>query len=143
MLSDDKFIDICENSTSMSEASSKLGLHFNTFKRRATKLGCYKPNQSGKGIPKKGSGIDLYEILEGRHPHYQTFKLKKRLLKEGILTNKCEECGIVDWNGKKINMELDHIDGERTNHMRYNLRLLCPNCHSQTETYRGKNKKNI
>lgn len=44
--------------------------------------------------------------------------------------------------GKKINCELDHIDGNRTNHLLENLRILCPNCHSQTNTFRGKNIKN-
>ena len=46
-----------------------------------------------------------------------------------------------EWNDKKINMELDHIDGNRTNHKLKNLRMLCPNCHSQTDTYRAKNIK--
>jgi 5-methylcytosine-specific restriction endonuclease McrA len=46
-----------------------------------------------------------------------------------------------EWSDKKINMELDHIDGNRTNHKLENLRMLCPNCHSQTDTYRAKNIK--
>lgn len=51
---------------------------------------------------------------------------------------KCEGCGIVDWNGKPISLQLDHIDGCPTNHLLENLRLLCPNCHSQTPTYGSK-----
>ena len=126
----------------MAEASIKLGLHFNTFKKYAIKLNCYKTNQSGKGIKKPiPPKVDLGEILEGKHPHFQTYKLKNRLLKESIIENKCSICGIDEWNGKKINMELDHIDGNRTNHLLTNLRMLCPNCHSQTETYRAKNIK--
>lgn len=54
----------------------------------------------------------------------------------------CEECGIIDWNGKKIIFEIDHIDGNRHNNCKDNLRILCPNCHSQTETYRGRNNNN-
>jgi hypothetical protein len=136
------FIKICQESKSMAEAASKLDLHFNTFKKYAIKFGCYVTNQSGKGtnkiVPPK---VDLQEILEGKHPYFQTFKLKNRLLKEKIIENKCFICDIEEWNGKKLNMELDHIDGNRTNHKLENLRMLCPNCHSQTETYRAKNIK--
>ena len=131
---------MCLNSNSMAEASVKLELHFNTFKKYALKFGCYNTNQSGKGMNKiMPPKIDLQEILEGKHPHFQTFKLKNRLLKEKIIENKCYVCKIEEWNGKKLNMELDHIDGNRTNHKLQNLRMLCPNCHSQTDTYRAKN----
>ena len=84
--------------------------------------------------------IVLNEILEGKHPSYQTLKLKKRMIKDGIRENKCEICGIVGWNDKPLSMQLDHIDGNSHNHKLENLRLTCPNCHSQTETYCGKNK---
>jgi 5-methylcytosine-specific restriction endonuclease McrA len=139
-IDDEIFIDVCIKSKSMAEASSKLGLHFNSFKRRAKELNCYKPNKAGVGIAKKGSGIPLSEILEGKCPQYQTFKLKKRLVNEGLKDNSCEVCGIKDWNNTKLNMELDHIDGDRTNHNIDNLRMICPNCHSQTDTYRSKNR---
>lgn len=140
----EEFIRICNDSLTMSEACSKTGLHFNTFKRYALKYGCYKPNKSGKGIHKKSNDNDipLNEILEGKHPSYQTYKLKKRLIKSGLKLNVCEECGISEWNGKPINMELHHIDGNNKNHSLENLKMLCPNCHSQTETFRAKNKKN-
>ena len=70
----------------------------------------------------------------------QTLKLKNRLLKENILENKCSICGIDEWQGKEISLQLDHIDGDNHNHRLENLRLVCPNCHSQTDTYCGKNK---
>ena len=136
------FREICQSSNSMAEAAVKLELHFNTFKKYALKFECYNTNQSGKGINKNvPPKIDLQEILEGKHPHFQTFKLKNRLLKEKIIENKCSVCNIEEWNGKELNMELDHIDGIRSNHKIENLRMLCPNCHSQTETYRAKNIK--
>tara|TARA_B100000902_G_scaffold105700_1_gene107714 strand:+ start:285 stop:659 length:375 start_codon:yes stop_codon:yes gene_type:complete len=53
---------------------------------------------------------------------------------------KCSECGIKKHNKKKIVLECDHIDGVPTNHDPKNLRLICPNCHSQTNTFKGKNK---
>ncbi len=138
---DAQFIEICNSSDSMAKAASRLGLHFNSFKKRAFELGCYKPNQAGEGISKKKPWIPLEEIIEDNlHPHYQTYKLKQRLLAQKIKKNQCESCKITDWKGKKISMELHHIDGNRTSHHISNLSMLCPNCHSQTSNYRAKNK---
>ena len=86
-----------------------------------------------------GSKIELTSILEGNHPSYQTNKLRIRLIKEGIKSHECECCGVTKWLDNPISLELDHIDGNRNNHKLSNLRILCPNCHSQTSTYRGKN----
>ena len=141
-MTDREFIKLCNESDSMAQAAAKLGLHFNTFKKKAINLGCYKPNKSGKGIMKKHNGnrIEIPDVLMGKHPQYQTNKLKRRLILEGYKKNECEECGISEWNGKAITLELDHIDGDRTNHLFSNLQILCPNCHSQTETFRGKKR---
>lgn len=69
---------------------------------------------------------------------------KKRLIKEGILKNNCYLCGLEPiWNGKKLVLQLDHINGDNRDHRALNLRLLCPNCHSQTLTFsRIKNDPN-
>ena len=135
------FIDVCNSSQSMCAACAQLGMQFGTFKRYALKFGCYKTNQSGKGIHRKSPKhtIPLNEILEGLHPSYQTSKLRKRLIDNGIKENKCECCGISSWNDKPLSIELHHIDGNRTNHKLENLMFLCPNCHSQTDTFRAKN----
>jgi len=53
----------------------------------------------------------------------------------------CLLCGITDWNGKSIVFQFDHIDGDPDHNTKENIRMLCPNCHSQTETYGVKNKK--
>jgi len=53
---------------------------------------------------------------------------------------KCNSCGIHEWLGKTITLEIDHKDGEKQNNTRENLEGLCPNCHSQTKTWRGRNK---
>jgi RNA polymerase subunit RPABC4/transcription elongation factor Spt4 len=141
-INDEKIIDVCNNSISMAKAASTLGIHFNTLKSRAIKLGCYNINPSGKGIKKQiAPKIPLKDIVDGKHPSFQTNKLRIRLIKEGIKTEMCEVCGITEWNGKKVSFELDHIDGNRTNHKLENLRIICPNCHSQTNTYRARNIK--
>jgi len=147
-VTEQEIIDACQSSLSMAEAASKVGIHFNTFKRYALKLGVYTPNQGGKGKSKSYNGKDkipLQEILEGKHPSYQTYKLKNRLFKEGLKEKKCEECGIEDWititYGRGLVFELEHIDGDRTNHRFENLKILCPNCHSLTPTFRAKNIK--
>ena len=127
----------------MALAASKLGLHFNTFKRYAVKFGCYKPNQGGKGLKKNINNPnkrDLRDILDGKHPEYQTFQLKNRLIKENIKRDECESCGLSEWLGKKLTIELDHIDGDSRNHRLENLRMLCPNCHSQTLTFRSRKR---
>lgn len=53
----------------------------------------------------------------------------------------CERCKNEEWLGERITLELDHIDGDRQNNVRENLQLLCPNCHSYTPTWRGRNVK--
>lgn len=135
-VSNDVIIEAYNSGKSLHETASLLGMTTVTLWRRAKSLDLKWSNLKRKSFKK----IELQNILEGKHPEYQTFKLKKRLLSEGIMENKCNICGITDWNGKEISMQLDHIDGDSHNHKLENLRMICPNCHSQTDTYCGKNK---
>lgn len=68
-----------------------------------------------------------------------TNSLKKRLFEEGLKQRRCETCSRETWNGVPIPLELDHINGRREDNRLTNLRILCPNCHAQTSTYRGRN----
>ena len=68
-------------------------------------------------------------------------RLRIRLLKEEILQPTCSCCGLTLWMDGPIPLELDHIDGNSEDNSLHNLRLLCPNCHALTPTYRGKNKR--
>lgn len=132
--SDDELIEQYKLTPQLSKLAYHFGVPDVTLWRRAKRLDL---TFEGGGFKDK---IDLSEILEGKHPQYQTFKLKKRILKEKVLENKCNICGITEWNKKEISLQLDHIDGNGHNHRLENLRLICPNCHSQTDTYCGKNK---
>jgi hypothetical protein len=126
-----------EKYDTLHQASAELKMTTVSLWRRAKKIGIAWKNKNFK--PEK-SKIPTNEIIEGNHPYYQTLKLKKRLLKEGIKENKCDICGITEWNNIELSMQLDHIDGNSHNHILSNLRMVCPNCHSQTNTYCGKNK---
>ena len=124
-------------SQTMAQAASKLQLAFSTFKRYATKYDLYEANQGGKGTLKQKKSLE--DVFSGKEPMV-TWWLRKRLIREGYKSNECESCGISEWNGQSITMELDHVDGNNGNNSLDNLRLLCPNCHSQTPTFRGRNK---
>ena len=65
--------------------------------------------------------------------------LKARLLKEGLKENRCEKCGITEWVGKPLSMQLHHINGDGQDNRLENIIFLCGNCHSQTDTYGGRN----
>ncbi len=85
--------------------------------------------------------VSLEKILI-KNSYFQSYKLKKRLIKEGLKRARCEECGWAK-NSKdgRIPVELDHINGDIRDNRLKNLRILCPNCHSLKETHRGCNKK--
>ena len=75
--------------------------------------------------------------MRGRVIH--TGYLKARLVAEGLKTLACERCGITEWQGEAAPIELDHVDGDRSNNTLANLRTLCANCHALTPTYCGRN----
>lgn len=71
---------------------------------------------------------------------YQTSKLSKRLREEKLLEYKCSKCSLGnEWNSQPLTLHVDHINGVHNDHRLHNLRFLCPNCHSQTSTYCGRN----
>ncbi len=83
----------------------------------------------------------LSEILVQNSTYLSNRSLKFRLLREGLLTNRCAVCDLEPmWQGKPLVLVLDHINGDCTDHRMENLRLLCPNCNSQQPTFAGKNK---
>lgn len=81
--------------------------------------------------------IEVY--LNNEYP-ISSYNLKNRLLKENLIESKCSKCKNTEWCDEPIPLQLDHIDGNSSNNNLSNLRMLCPNCHAQTDTYCGKNK---
>lgn len=73
----------------------------------------------------------------GTGKYIHSTKLRNKLIIEGYKENKCECCGITEWNGNPINMQLHHINGNHLDNRLDNLQMLCPNCHSQTDNYCG------
>ncbi len=70
----------------------------------------------------------------------QSYKLRNRLLREGVFEHRCSRCRKTKWLDQLIPLELDHINGNNKNNRPNNLRLLCPNCHALTPTYRNKKR---
>ncbi len=84
--------------------------------------------------------IPLDELLvEGRNT--RRTHLKGRLVNAGLLEQRCYRCGLTEWKGELISLEIHHIDGNGKNNRLENLQLLCPNCHSQTDNWGGKKRK--
>ena len=91
------------------------------------------------GLKIKKHKKPLEEILK-KDVIYASIRLKNRLFNNGLKEKKCECCGMTEWNGKEIPLELHHKDGDKYNNELNNLMILCPNCHAQTDHYRGNNK---
>lgn len=79
------------------------------------------------------------DILSAEYASLKFERLRRRVILEQ--KEKCNKCGINEWMGETLSFELDHKDGDNRNNIRENLEALCPNCHSLTPTWRGKNKQ--
>lgn len=138
---------LINESTSISEVLKKMNLKFtganhSLFKKYLSDNHFNLETLVGRSFYRGNSHKikSLYEILQNG-TNYESTKLKNRLLREGILEYKCGNplCGISEWHGENITLELHHINGNHYDNRLENLILLCPNCHSQTTNYRGKN----
>lgn len=143
---DENFIKSVQQSKTISEVLQYFGLpinqgHYNrSFHKTVKKLNLDISHLKSNNL-KNFIKIPLNELLV--HGIFRsTTSLKERLIKESLLINYCYNCNMQPiWDNKELKMHLDHINGDNTDNKLENLRLLCPNCHSQTETYCGAKAK--
>ena len=97
----------------------------------------YQGNQGGKGIKHDPKYTTAVEYSQGTN--VKSYRLKEKLVRDGLKEDKCEICGVSLWNGVKLPLELHHKDGNHYNNSLHNLQILCPNCHSIQEGNAGSN----
>jgi DNA-binding CsgD family transcriptional regulator len=86
-------------------------------------------------VVSRGNAMPIEQLLAAPRGRAH---LKRRLIKAGLLSSRCRDCGIAEWLGLPLPLELHHLNGDRHDNRLENLALLCPNCHSQTDTWGGR-----
>jgi hypothetical protein len=129
---DDDVIQAVSSSKSLAQVLKKLDLvvaggNYDHIKLTIQQLNLDCSHFTGKAWNKGERMKDWSDYSRGS-------KLKPHLIKKR--NHKCENCGNTEWMGLPISLEIEHIDGDKTNNCETNLKLLCCNCHAQTPTWR-------
>ena len=147
-LSDEEFQQMIARNHSWCACAREVGLSPNgsnakiQLKKRVAELGLdtshFNQTQDARQASIK---YTLEEIMIEDSTYQNATKLKERIIRENLVPYECAICGNNgEWNGQKLVLQLDHINGRHFDHRKENLQFLCPNCHSQTKTFSGRNK---
>jgi hypothetical protein len=149
---DSAIIEAVQSSRSIRQVLAKLnlsptGANYIAIQQHFRRLQLDTAHLLGQGWLKGGTSSPwsppkpLETILVEHSTCHATSRLKRRLIREGLLVNCCAICGSPpSWQGQPLVLILDHINGNRSDNRIENLRLLCPNCNSQQPTFAGRNK---
>jgi hypothetical protein len=149
-ISKDELIDLLERSVTFTQVLAFFGLRnvgsnfqtlVNRLKEEHIDYAKFKNNRAKVNLFKKRR-LDADVFVE--NSSFSRHTLKKRIIKKGLIPYECKICrGKAIWNNKPLFLVLDHINGIANDNRLGNLRFLCPNCNSQTETFAGRNKKQL
>lgn len=146
---EEDFINIVKTNTCIKGVLFTLGYTtvgnswgYSQIKERMKQLGLTAADFKGRAVTyeyiTRNAKVSTEELFStSKHPRNI---IRKRIIEENLIEYKCAICGISEWMGNPISLELDHINGVNNDNRLENLRFLCPNCHSQTITYGAKNK---
>ena len=147
MITEDRkqfYVNLIKTSTSLREVCLRAGIVDTTGNYKTLKRLIEKENIDITHFKRQNTGQQVKHEIEfylKKGSVIGSSLLKKKILKEGLKEQKCENCGLTEWMGKPIKLELHHINGDNTDNRIENLQILCPNCHSYTDNYGGKNQK--
>lgn len=146
-ISSEEFKELVKKSSSIGQILQYFNLtnkggNSNTVKRRIfqekidmSHIALGKGSNKGKRFAPKKSDIEFFcenSTTNRRH-------IKNRIIKNNLIKHECSACGLKDvWNNKKLTLQLEHKNGVSNDNRLENLTFLCPNCHSQTDTFSGK-----
>lgn len=139
-----KVEEVVSQCTNYSDALRSLGVpirgnNIATLKRKIRLYGISTKHFTGR-VYQKDFGNVKYKSADNylnTTNFINSWKLKEKLIKEGIKEHRCEICGLTEWMGRPIPLQLHHINGDNADNRIENLHIICPNCHAQTDNYRG------
>lgn len=141
------YVECIKNSSSIAEVCRKANIsltngNYITLKKLIEDEKIDISHFKRQNSTMRSKKVELNEIFSNSRK-INSYRLKNLLLKEGYKEHKCEnpECGLTEWMGKPIPLELHHVNGNPNDNRLENLQLLCPNCHAQTDNYCAKNIK--